>query len=56
MLFSAGQEQKKTLTGCSNTRSMRLATYILHRNIKERDELLKLGEIGKKINVFPIFD
>lgn len=55
MLFSAGQKQKKTLTGCSNTCSMRLATHILHRYIKKRDELLKLGETGKKINVFPIF-
>lgn len=26
MLFSAGQEQKKTLTGCCNTCSVRLAT------------------------------
>lgn len=39
-MFSAGQEWKKTRTGCCNTCSMRLATHIaniLHRNIKKRD-------------------
>lgn len=59
MLFSAGQEQKKTLTGCCNTCSMRLDTHItnlLPRNVKRRGEWLKLGEMGKKnLNAFYIF-
>lgn len=51
VLFSAGQEQRKTFTGGCNSCSMSFAahmTNLLPRNVKRRDEWLKLGETGKK--------
>lgn len=49
------RRKRPLLDGVTPYGSIKLATHVtnmLHRNIKRRDELLKLGEMGEKTSMY----